>query len=443
VSGTLSTATVKNGLYGVVKTTTVNVANAITAGPYGSNGLADGVETANESGVINYTSKYDPFALSKNLASCADTDGDGVLDSIDIDDDNDGVLDAVESPNCFYTAAEWISGNRSEVVASTSLAMNATYRDLTKLVDGNNGTAVANYSVVFNASTTAAQTVYAFQMPVPVALKRIYIGYVNTNTHFNTGTVIRLEGSNDNITWTTLGTGYSAVTSIPGVTGSITANTFTVDDANIARYSNYRIYWVSGGGVNASGISNEVYFETASNYQPSTSPKANCTNDTDNDGILNHQDLDSDGDGCSDAIEAKSSVSATSLTVFPTGSDTNTNGLLNDYESGTAGVINYTSIYDPFAISANLAACRDTDGDGITDNTDLDDDNDGILDAVESPDCFYTENDWHYGNRSDIIVTSGMSMVSPQNQPQKLVDGKNSGVSYDVRMETTTATVNA
>ncbi|MCE2705438.1 MAG: hypothetical protein LW624_08215, partial [Terrimonas sp.] len=339
VSGTLTTGTVKNGLYGVVKTTTSNVANAIAAGPYGSNGLADGVETANESGLINYTSKYDPQALSKNLASCADTDGDGFLDSIDIDDDNDGVLDAVESSNCFYTAAEWLSGNRSEVVASTSLAMNATYRDLTKLVDGNNGTAVANYSVVFNASTTAAQTVYAFQMPVPVALKRIYIGYVNTNTHFNTGTVIRIEGSNNNTTWTSLGTGYGAVTSIPGVTGSITANTFTVDDANIARYQYYRIYWVSGGGVNASGISNEVYFETASTYQPSTSPKTNCTNDTDNDGILNHQDLDSDGDGCSDAIEAKSSVSETSVSVFPTGNDSNSNGLLTVYESATAGGI--------------------------------------------------------------------------------------------------------
>jgi hypothetical protein len=262
VSGSLTTGIVKNGLNGVVQNTT-NVASAIVTGTYGLNGLADGVETAPESGVINYTSKYDPFALSKNLASCRDSDGDGVFDSDDIDDDNDGVLDAVESPNCFYTATEWLSGNRSEIVASTSLSMSATYRDLTKLVDGNNATAVANYSVVFNATTTAAQSVYAFQMPVAVALKRIYVGYVNSNTHFNTGTVIRLEGSNNNTSWTTLGPGYAAVTSIPGVTGSITANTFTVVDANINKYLYYRIYWESGGGINASGISNEIYFETA------------------------------------------------------------------------------------------------------------------------------------------------------------------------------------
>jgi len=90
--------------------------------------------------------------------------------------------------------------------------------------------------------------------------------------------------------------------------------------------------------------------------------------DTDNDGIPNHQDLDSDGDGCSGAIEAKSSTTATSTTVYPTGTDGNSNGLLNVYESATAGVVNYVSLYDPFAISANLAACKDTDADGISDD---------------------------------------------------------------------------
>ena len=386
----------------------------------------------------SYTNNIDSEAFT-----CLDTDGDNVVDYVDIDDDNDGILDAIESPSCFYTSKEWLSGNRSAITVSTTLAMNATYGNPYKLVDGDNGTAAANYAVNFIASTTAGQTVYAFRMPIPVELKTIYLGYVNTNTHFNANTVLRLEGSNDNTSWTALSANtYGAVTSIPGITGTITANTFTVTQ-NSGKYLYYRIYWVSGGGVNASGISNEVYFETATTYQASISPKAACTNDTDGDGILNHQDLDSDGDGCSDAVEAKSSVSATSVSVFPTGNDSNSNGLLTVYESTTAGVVNYVSSYDPYAISANLAVCKDTDGDGVSDNTDLDDDNDGILDAVESSDCFFSENDWYFGNRPDIIVTSGLSMTSPQNQPQKLVDGKNSGVSYDVRMETTTATVNA
>lgn len=51
-------------------------------GPFGPNGLADAVETAPESGVINY--------------GIVDTDGDGVRDFQDLDADNDGILDVTE-----------------------------------------------------------------------------------------------------------------------------------------------------------------------------------------------------------------------------------------------------------------------------------------------------------------------------------------------------------
>jgi hypothetical protein len=37
-----------------------------------------------------------------------------------------------------------------------------------------------------------------------------------------------------------------------------------------------------------------------------------------------------------------------------------------------------------------VKGCLDSDGDGVPDLSDLDDDNDGILDAVESPTCFYS-----------------------------------------------------
>jgi hypothetical protein len=76
--------------------------------------------------------------------------------------------------------------------------------------------------------------------------------------------------------------------------------------------------------------------------------------------------------------------------VFPTGTDTNSNGLLNNYEGTTAGTVNYASTYTNFALSTAINACTDTDGDGIKDVKDIDDDNDGVLDAIESPSCFYT-----------------------------------------------------
>jgi hypothetical protein len=82
-----------------------------------------------------------------------------------------------------------------------------------------------------------------------------------------------------------------------------------------------------------------------------------CAKDTDGDGIPNHYDLDSDNDGCSDAIESGSSTIAISTTVYPTGTDTNNNGLLNVYEGSTAGTINYTSTYDPFALNDTQNSC--------------------------------------------------------------------------------------
>jgi gliding motility-associated-like protein len=388
--------------------TSIATANYSFSGTMGTNGLDNSLETAADNGIINYTLTYD-FANSKNYAACVDTDGDGVIDVTDVDDDNDGVLDAIESPDCFYTKTDWLLGNRSDITVSTSLVMNTTYGNPFKLVDGNNGTGTTNYAVNFNASTTAAQTVYAFKMPIPVELKTIYLGYVNANTHFNTNTVLRLEGSNNNSTWTTLGNGYGAVSAIPGVTGTINANTFTVADNNRGKYLFYRIYWVSGGGVNATAFSNEVYFETFSNYQPSAHPKLTCISDTDGDRIPNHQDLDTDGDGCSDAIEAGvtnsiltdgtavnligSTISAGTRSstmsfamVANSGSISATfgnNGFANALEiASESGIYSGTYIYN-YARSTAVIVCIDIDNDGVVDINDLDDDNDGVLDTEE------------------------------------------------------------
>ena len=68
VNGTLSSGSVKNGTGGAV-TSTTTVANAIAAGPYGNNGLANGVETSTESGVVTYTSTYTNNALVKDLVA--------------------------------------------------------------------------------------------------------------------------------------------------------------------------------------------------------------------------------------------------------------------------------------------------------------------------------------------------------------------------------------
>jgi hypothetical protein len=280
------------------------------AGPYSGNGFADALQAVSDTNIYKgiYTYQY---ATSSFINLCADTDGDGIPDLVDIDDDNDGILDAVEAPDCYYTGAEWLSGSRTDIKVSTSLTMNTTYNAPNELVDGDRGTALANAAVNFTATTTAAPTtVYNFEMPMPVQLDTLFLGYINTSSHFNASTVLKLQGSNDNSTWTDLNSGltYSTTTatngttSVSGVTGTVNANVFPVTQ-NAGAYKYYRIYWVSGGGINATGYSNEAYFSTNTAYIPSANPKLTCTSDIDGDGITNDKDLDTDGDGCPDAIE--------------------------------------------------------------------------------------------------------------------------------------------
>jgi gliding motility-associated-like protein len=80
--------------------------------------------------------------------------------------------------------------------------------------------------------------------------------------------------------------------------------------------------------------------------------------DSDGDGISDQLDSDSDNDGILDTIEAQTIVS------LRLNADTNNDGLDNAFEPGFTPV--------------------DTDGDGIADYLDLDSDNDGIWDLVET-----------------------------------------------------------
>lgn len=71
--------------------------------------------------------------------------------------------------------------------------------------------------------------------------------------------------------------------------------------------------------------------------------KEHCI-DLDNDGLPNYLDLDSDGDGCSDAFEAGATTDPTPNFSFPL-TNNGTNGLHNDLEtSPDNGIVNYNVI---------------------------------------------------------------------------------------------------
>jgi hypothetical protein len=99
---------------------------------------------------------------------------------------------------------------------------------------------------------------------------------------------------------------------------------------------------------------------------------------------VNSLDTDSDGDGCSDALESSittftsADIDATTLQLK---SSVDSNGVPSTVNGGQTGV-------DWTDATTQSAACSavppvDTDGDGLSDNVDQDDDNDGILDVHE------------------------------------------------------------
>ena len=86
--------------------------------------------------------------------------------------------------------------------------------------------------------------------------------------------------------------------------------------------------------------------------------------DTDDDGIIDANEIDADGDGITDLVESG-------------GSDTDNNGILDDFvDTDSDGVDDTVAVVptDP----------TDTDGDGIPDFQEIDSDNDGVSDLVET-----------------------------------------------------------
>ncbi|MHA8066669.1 discoidin domain-containing protein, partial [Aquirufa sp. ROCK2-A2] len=327
------------------------VANKVS-GPFGLNGFADGLETLVESGTPNFTAAYS-YAKDASSILCLDTDGDGVSDFFDLDDDNDGVLDTVEQ-----TIIQAVANGNFDLNSAWTNAGNVSIYT-SRLVY--NGSDLTPNGISRQLIKVAANT------PHNATFK---VGLIGANAAFTSGIKVEIIGANN----TVLGT-----TTITKSSGSnITSHTLTFTPTS--SFITLKFTDVSTGT-----ISQDIFIDDVSVL-------STILPDTDTDGTPDYLDLDSDNDGCSDAIEAGTATISTSsqgVVAAPYGFNGFANSLESSSESG-----DFYSIYSyQIAIQANLNACIDSDNDGVGDLRDLDDDNDGVLDTDEQASCSYEEVD--------------------------------------------------
>lgn len=293
-----------------------------------------------------------------------DTDNDGIIDNLDIDNDNDGILNCIES---FGDQ----SINLSNISGGTISVGNYTYNGITSTI-GN----IAITPIIGDVQGT-------FMSELPQKNGTIETSVVYT-LNFNSALNIHLEYAGPN----TLGNGFitndaefmiqvpnnKTITLLnPNGQLLVDTNYDGIYESGITAFSSFEIRFklasnslALGSGTfsfNATGINSITYLhknnsETNSN-QATFKISATCVpKDTDRDGIEDALDMDSDNDGIPDIIESTGTlISLSSIDIDANGLD---------------------DVFDINAIPL------DTDHDGVFDFYDLDSDNDGIYDLEES-----------------------------------------------------------
>ncbi len=424
---------------------------ATTAGEVGMNGLDDDIESddtqnATTSGSYTITqtnggtNDFQDAAVQAPACPCltVDSDKDGICDAIDIDDDNDGIRD-IDEMDCNITGV-WmdIGGGVWESNIETNFKVRITMSDVTDYWDA------ASFPLASNFSTSGCSTGYTSDFgPLPGNPSMgISIGGQPSQPSplLSTFTVEFLDADNNSVEvnepkihWSQIGglLGNFRTSSQWTLQNNVTAN--LISSANDLELVNNRILRAANIGSDVSsqscnidasgtmkinGMHSSFSFEVV-NLNNNNQPDFVSNNDglqiifeacgpldTDSDGIADHLDLDSDGDGCYDKIEAgvtgfTTNGSVSDSLAATTALEVGNNGLDDDIESDDTQAATTSGSYtitqtntgtndsQSAAVQAPDCPCTtvDFDNDGVCDAIDIDDDNDGIRDVDE---CFAT-----------------------------------------------------
>ena len=352
-----------------------------------NDGVVDGPD-ADGDGIQDSADGNDAVFGDANNPLPRDTDGDGVADFRDLDSDNDGINDIIES------------GHPGLIDANNDGVVDGPDAD----ADGIQDSADGNDAVYGDANGTAPRDTDSDGVPDYRDLDSdndgindiIESGHPGLTDANNDGVVDGPDADGDGIQdsadgndgafgdagetapkdtdsdgvpdYRDLDSDNDGINDIieSGHPGLIDANNDGVVDGPDA----------DGDGIQDSADGNDSVFGDANE----TAPK-----DTDGDNVPDFRDLDSDNDGINDIIESG----------HPGLIDANNDGVVDGPDADGDGIQDSADGNDSVFGDAGETAPRDTDGDNVPDFRDLDSDNDGIGDLVESghPGLIDADND--------------------------------------------------
>ncbi len=271
---------------------------------------------------LTVTSSQGGGACTKVVLVDFDSDGDGVLDSVDLDDDNDGILDTAECPSSQIEYLHNDSNGQSDAATFVPTTASGYFSSTQNTSFGsglNESTDNYAYTYLIRNATAANFTdakigndyvQVSFLPSQNITIEHIGLGFfTNSNSvpDFNCGNFkIALEYSN-NSAFTTPSLLFQDKQVGNMIAGGYLSYDYPIPSQLLSSGTNYffRFYLYDEQNTDPS---NRVRFDDL--FIPFKVPSV-C--DLDGDGIANTIDLDSDGDGCPDAIEGGANFATTSL----------------------------------------------------------------------------------------------------------------------------------
>ncbi|CAA7197055.1 lectin-like domain-containing protein [Chryseobacterium potabilaquae] len=397
--------------------------------------------TLNENGQISVPGSQLNTGYFALMTNGDDSDGDGILDLDDLDDDNDGIPDNAEclsvtnlgnwqlNDNAYINNDEIvitddILGQRGQIWYKNKIDVTQSfnYRFDIFLGDhvGADGVAFAIQTAGDHASGTAGDGIgisgvvpaMVIEFDTYYNVPQIYPGRNDLDGYnhvaLESTTSVGFNPHNNNngsyVRYLNLTDGKYHSVEISYVASSQRLEVYLDENMILQTTTNIATDFLAGateayiGFTGSTGAQSNL--QKIRNKAFFGSSHGQC--DTDNDGILNVLDLDSDNDGCVDALEGDEKVTLNQLVdaggtvTVGTGSTASNKNICASSScvdaQGVPLLVNPGNAADigndvgqgvGISQNATLNACVDTDGDGIADYIDSDDDNDGILDIDE------------------------------------------------------------